>query len=161
MSDLPIAAQARRCGHRIAAVAALIVLVFACLAGPVGSPRNALAANDAAPAATAALVAGDASKSRFVADLTYAICYNVYVVRNPFRVIIDLPAVDFQLPDGTGNTGMGLIKGFRYGMVEAGRARIVMDVAGPVVIQKSFVLHPRANQPARLVVDLVETDLNE
>src|SRR5262249_18304998 len=46
----------------------------------------------------------------------------------------------------------------RYGSIGEKRARIVMDLAGPALIQKSFLIDPREGQPARMVVDLVATD---
>ncbi len=45
------------------------------------------------PVATAARVAGDETRTRFVADLTAPVGYTVYVLSNPYRVMIDLPQV--------------------------------------------------------------------
>jgi N-acetylmuramoyl-L-alanine amidase len=73
-------------------------------------------------------------------------------------VIVDLPEVAFQLPSGLGAKGRGLISAYRYGRLEEGRSRIVMDVTGPVLIEKSFIVPPEAGQPARMVVDLIATD---
>jgi N-acetylmuramoyl-L-alanine amidase len=43
-------------------------------------------------------------------------------------------------------------------MVMPGGSRIVIDAAGPVRIDKAFVLDPADDQPARLVLDLVAVD---
>ena len=107
--------------------------------------------------ATGARVGGDETRTRFVADLTGTVSYTVYVLPQPYRVIIDMPDVSFKLPPGSGQKTRGLISEYRYGQVEAGRSRIVMDVTGPVLIEKSFLVEPQAGQPARIVVDLVET----
>ena len=123
------------------------------------SPGLARAARPSpGPAVVAARVAGDQMRTRFIADLNQAVGYNVYILADPFRAVIDLPAINFRLPTGIGAAGRGLIKSYRYGRIGETRARIVMDLAGPALIQKSFLIEPAAGQPARMVVDLVATD---
>lgn len=107
--------------------------------------------------AIAARVAGDDGKTRFVADLTRPVSYSVYVLPNPYRVMIDLPGVAFDLGPGSGS-GLGLVSAYRFGPLGKDRSRIVIDTTGPVLIAKSFLVKPEDGQPARLVVDLVKTD---
>jgi N-acetylmuramoyl-L-alanine amidase len=113
----------------------------------------------AAPIATGARLHGDISRTRFVADLTRAVSFNVYVLDNPYRVIVELPEIDFQLPSGLGKSGHGLVSAYRYGRFEAGKSRIVLDAKAPVLIEKSFSIKAANGQPARLVLDLVRTDV--
>jgi N-acetylmuramoyl-L-alanine amidase len=108
--------------------------------------------------AVAARVAGDDGRTRFVADLSTAVSYSVYVLPNPYRVMIDLPDVSFELPANAGGEPLGLVKAYRFGPLGNGRSRIVIDATGPVLISKSFLVRPEAGQPARIVVDLVRTD---
>ncbi|CAN5524741.1 N-acetylmuramoyl-L-alanine amidase [soil metagenome] len=117
------------------------------------------AAGTKPPIASAARLAGDDHRTRFVADLSQPVSYTVYVLPDPFRVIIDLPALLYQLPPGSGDEGGGLISGYRYGLLEDNRSRIVLDATGPVLIEKSYIVKPEGDQPARIVVDLVKTDL--
>ena len=123
------------------------------LAGPVAAqePLNV-------PIATAARLGGDHERTRFVADLSSSVGFSVYVLPDPFRVIIDMPEVNFQFPPGLGGKGRGLVSAYRYGLFAAGKSRIVLDTSEPVLIEKSFILKPQNGQPARLVVDLVKTD---
>jgi N-acetylmuramoyl-L-alanine amidase len=109
------------------------------------------------PTAIAARVAGDESRTRFVADLTAPVGFTAYVLPDPYRVVIDLPSVAFQLPPEAGRDALGLVSAFRFGPVGEGQSRIVLDTRGPVLIEKSFLLEPEAGQPARIVVDLVST----
>jgi N-acetylmuramoyl-L-alanine amidase len=109
------------------------------------------------PSASAARVVGDGKKTRFVADISEALSFSVYVVPDPYRVIIDMPEVSFDLAEGSGRKVRGLVREYRYGVLERGRARIVLDTDGPVLIDKSFVVKPEDGQPARIVVDLVKT----
>jgi len=132
------------------------LVLFATIPGSLPDP--AAAASSSSPVATASRLNGDARRVRFVADLSYAISYNVYVLPDPFRVIIDLSEVDFQLPPDSGTARVGFIEGFRYGLVDTGKSRIVLDASGPVLIEKSFAMGARGDQPARIVVDLVATD---
>src|SRR5690349_10904021 len=101
---------------------------------------------------------GDGTRTRFVADLTRTIDVAAFTLADPYRVVIDVPQLTFRLPAKAGESGRGLVKAFRFGLVMQGGSRIVLDVAGPVRIDKAFVLDPVEGQPARLVVDLVAID---
>jgi N-acetylmuramoyl-L-alanine amidase len=86
------------------------------------------------------------------------VSYSVYILPNPYRVIIDLPDVSFELPANAGGEPLGLVSAYRFGPLGNGRARIVIDATGPVLIGKSFMVKPEDGQPARLVIDLLKTD---
>ncbi len=105
-----------------------------------------------------ARIAGDAARTRFVADLDRPVSYSVYVIDKPYRVVVDLPDVRFNMPPETGDTGKGLITAYRFGQLAPGKSRIVLDTTGPVLIEKSFVLNPESGQPARMIIDIVPTD---
>jgi len=123
--------------------------------GPCGSAAKA----ESNPAvAKDARVAGDRERTRFIADLSKKVDVHVFALGNPYRVIVDAPDVNFQMPDGVGKEKRGLVTAYRYGLFAPGKARIVLDVSGPFLIDKAFVLEARDDQPARLVVDLVPTD---
>jgi N-acetylmuramoyl-L-alanine amidase len=125
----------------------------------VGRPAGdvARAAGDL-PVATDMRVAGDESQTRFVVDLSRKIDIRAFTLADPYRVVVDIPQVTFQLPAKTGEKGRGLVKAFRYGLVMAGGSRIVIDVEKPVRLEKAFVLDAGQGQPARLVLDLAATD---
>ncbi len=108
--------------------------------------------------ALAARLAGDDGKTRFVADLSRPVSYSVYVLPDPYRVMIDLPDVRFELAPDAGAQGLGLVSAYRFGPLGNGRSRVVIDATGPVLISKSFLVRPEDGQPARLVVELVKTD---
>src|SRR6185436_13028406 len=113
---------------------------------------------DLFPIATEARLGGDANRTRLVLDLSRPIEIAAFTLADPYRVVIDLPQVTFQLPGRTGEHGRGLIRAFRYGLVMQGGSRIVVDASGQVRIDKAFVLEPVDNQLARLVLDLDPTD---
>src|SRR5215470_673788 len=139
-----------------AQVGAVLVAAFviACGAGfglKANAGANPAVANDAR-------IAGDKERTRFIADLSNKVDVHVFALGNPYRVIVDAPDVNFQMPDGVGKEKRGLVTAYRYGLFAPGKARIVIDVAGPFLVDKAFVLEPRDDQPARLVIDLVPTD---
>jgi N-acetylmuramoyl-L-alanine amidase len=110
------------------------------------------------PIASDARLAGDAKQTRFVLDLDKPIQHRAFVLADPYRVVIDIPQVSFQLPAGVGTAGRGLIKAFRYGLVMPGGSRIVFDLTGPAKIANSYLLEAANGQPPRLVLELTEVD---
>ena len=91
-------------------------------------------------------------------DFSRKIDLRAFTLADPYRVVIDLPQVTFNLPPKTGENGRGLVKAFRFGLVMQGGSRIVLDVGKPVKIEKVFALDAQGGQPARLVLDLSATD---
>ena len=110
------------------------------------------------PVATDARLGGDEARTRFVLDLTKRVEVSAFTLADPYRVVLDLPQVMFQLPAKVGETGRGLVKAFRFGLVMPGGSRIVLDATAPVRVEKAFVIDPVDSQPARLVLDLVAID---
>ena len=134
-----------------------LALLFAALtvAGPAfAAERTAVAApptravNDF-PIASEVRLGGDEAQTRLVMDFSHKVDIRAFTLANPYRVVIDMPQVAFQLPPKTGEAGRGLIKAFRFGLVMAGGSRIVVDLARPARIEKAFVLDPANDQPAR------------
>jgi N-acetylmuramoyl-L-alanine amidase len=110
------------------------------------------------PIASDARLAGDARQTRFILDLDKAVPFRAFPLADPYRVVVDIPQVNFQLPAGTGTAGRGLVKAFRYGLVMPGGSRIVFDLTGPARIASSYVLDAANGQPPRLVLELEEVD---
>jgi N-acetylmuramoyl-L-alanine amidase len=110
------------------------------------------------PIASDARLAGDGKQTRLILDIDQPISVHAFALADPYRVVVDLPQLTFQLPPGIGATGRGLIKAFRYGLVMPGGSRIVIDLAGPAKITNASVLQAVNGQPARLVLDLEEVD---
>jgi len=103
-------------------------------------------------------LAGDGKQTRFILDLDKTISFRAFPLADPYRVVLDIPQVSFQLPAGAGAAGRGLIKAFRYGLVMPGGSRIVFDLNGPARIANSYVLEAANGQPPRLVLELEEVD---
>ena len=131
--------------------ASLALIFGALLLGPAGSAGDF-------PLATEVRLGGDDTQTRLVVDLSQRVDIRAFTLANPYRVVIDMPQVTFQFPARTGESGRGLIKAFRYGLVMPGGSRLVVDLARPARIDKAFVLDAANEQPARLVLDLSASD---
>jgi N-acetylmuramoyl-L-alanine amidase len=132
--------------------------VVAALASSVSAFAQGQQQASAYPVANDFRVGGDAKQTRFVVDLNRKIEMRAFTLADPYRVVIDMPQVTFQLPPHAGESGRGLVKAFRYGLVMQGGSRMVLDVTGPVRVEKAFVIDPADGQPARMVLDIAATD---
>lgn len=146
---------AKRAGRWIPTVLCGLALLPAACSTVRAEGRVAAAPMENAAVATDARVAGDETRTRFILDLSKSVELAAFTLADPYRVVVDLPQIAFQFPAKIGESGRGLVKAFRYGLVMPGGSRIVIDAAGPVRIDKAFVLDPVDGQPARLVLDLV------
>jgi N-acetylmuramoyl-L-alanine amidase len=106
--------------------------------------------------ASRAQVSGDAALTRFALQLSARVSYHITTLANPYRVILDMPDVEFNLPVGSGQKGAGLIRVFRYGQFGPGKARVVIDTTRPVRVHKHALNGPAG--AVQLALDLVPTD---
>ena len=147
------------------ATALASTLAFALLSGSTGLAaeggvtEQVLAATaEQEVIATDLRIGGDDKQTRFVVDLNRKIELVAFTLADPYRVVVDLPQVNFKLPPKAGTQSRGLVKAFRYGLIMQGGSRIVLDTKTPVRIEKAFVLDAAEGQPARLVLDLAAID---
>ena len=92
-------------------------------------------------------------QTRFVMELSQSPAFRMFTLPDPYRVVIDLPALDWTLADVP--EGRGLVSALRFGLFAPGTSRVVLDVKAPVGFKAAFVLPPKDGKPYRLVVDLV------
>ena len=108
--------------------------------------------------ATHAEVRGEQDLTRFSLQLSARVPYQISKLANPYRIIVDLPEVDFRLPVATGQQGQGLVRAFRYGLFAPGKARIVIDTTLPVRVHRHAMGVHATEKGARLLLDLAPTD---
>jgi N-acetylmuramoyl-L-alanine amidase len=144
--------------HALSAVLTLVMSVAVVLglsAGTLAALTMTASAEPEKAQVTGARVAGDETRTRFVLDMNRQVSPVISGLANPDRLIIDLPEVEFSIPADSGESGRGLVADWRFGLFAVGRSRVVMDLTGPVKVDKTFFLPAVDDQPARLVVDLV------
>lgn len=149
----PLVDQASKAVWKAHSLLCLLLMLFATTS--VLMP-GAVRAEDGKPVVTGARVAGDESRTRFVLDMDRQVVPVISGLANPYRLIVDLPEVAFSIPADAGETGRGLVSNWRFGLFALGKSRVVMDLTGPVQVDKTFFLPAVDDQPARLVIDLVK-----
>ncbi len=108
------------------------------------------------PAATA--LNGDKARTRFVIGLDRVVDAQVFALADPPRVIVDFPEVRHELPAFTGSQPVGLISSFRGGLTSPGKVRVVIDVTGPVTVDKQAIEKSPDGKGHRLVLEFVPVD---
>jgi len=97
----------------------------------------------------------ETTRTRFIINLERHVDFEVSALTHPNRVLVDLPEVKLVLPDALGDTPVGLIKSFRHGMSAPGKSRVIIDVTGPVVVEKTDIETGPDGKSARLTIDIV------
>jgi N-acetylmuramoyl-L-alanine amidase len=144
----------RRSGFR----ALLVGAVIAAFALPSASYAQRLTGTTAGRPVAAARqfeVQPDKARTKFVIGLERPVEFQVFALTNPNRVFVELPNVQLQLPPLPGDTPVGLVKSFRGGSSAPGKARVVIDVTGAVVVEKAAIEKSKDGKSARLVIDIV------
>ncbi len=104
-------------------------------------------------ATVSAEIGGDDQHTRYVAFLSKETDYRIFSISDPYRIVIDLPEAQIQVPAGK----RGLVLSSRSGLLAAGKSRIVIDLAEPALVEKSALLPAENGLPARLVIELVKS----
>ncbi|MBX9590669.1 MAG: N-acetylmuramoyl-L-alanine amidase [Hyphomonadaceae bacterium] len=118
------------------------------LAATAASPK--LKPADKTPPAKA-----ETTRTRFIVNLERHVDFEVSALSQPHRVLVDLPDVRVVLPDAPGDTPVGLIKSFRHGMSAPGKSRVIIDVTGPVVVERTEIEKGPDGKSAKLTIDIV------
>ena len=138
-------------------VVSLTLLASAASAQQAGLRSPATPAKAAAASKAATPEAGS-TRTRFIVGLERAAearDVKISALVNPNRILIDLPQMRLDLPNPPGRTPVGVVKSFHHGLSAPGRVRVVIDVTGPVVIEKSAVEKAPDGTSDRLVLDIV------
>lgn len=100
-------------------------------------------------------------ETRFRMQLSAGVRAEIFTLANPYRVIVDLPDVAFELADGTGRSGAGLVTAFRFGLFAERKARVVIDATGPVKIQSAKMAATGKGRAVELVLELTSIAAEE
>ena len=109
--------------------------------------------------ATALRLEGEEGRTRVRLDVSQAVAANIFTLADPYRAVIDVPDLEFQFPARSEHQVQGQVKAmvtaYRYGQFEAGRSRIVIDLAVPVRIENARFSPPAGKESGRLTFELV------
>src|SRR6202167_3063404 len=95
--------------------------------------QRAVAVEAGAPVAVAARLSQDQGGAKLVFDLSRSVDVSASALAAPDRIVIDMPEVSFRLDPSVGRVGAlrddSVVKDFRFGLLAAGKSRIVIDLA--------------------------------
>jgi len=135
----------------------LLAIVPAQLAAASGAWGQQASVHRKGVEARSAEVAGDKRLTTFRMGLSRGVRAEIFTLADPYRVIIDLPDVAFHLPEGAGQKAQGLVTAFRYGLIAEGKARVVIDASGPVLIKKANMTAKGGGYAVELAIELAPT----
>ncbi len=95
-------------------------------------------------------------RARLILDLSGVTEFAIASLDQPDRIAIDVRVSNLRFVAPADVAGTGLVASYTIEMAEGGRARTLLTLAKPAAVQQAYVLEAVADQPARLVVDLVE-----
>lgn len=122
------------------------------------APRAPITAR---PKATSLRISGDATRTSVRMEVSQPIVASMFTIDEPYRVIIDVPDLDFQFRSGASAGATGLVAAYRYGQFEAGRSRVVIDLSAPANIDKAMFIAPAGKEPGVLSFDLIRVGAAE
>ncbi len=94
-------------------------------------------------------------RTRFLIGLPRSVEFQVFSLSNPNRVIVDMPDVALQLPNAPSEKAGGLVSSFRAGESAPGKARVVIEMTEPVVVQSAKIEKSRDGKSQQLALDIV------
>ena len=103
--------------------------------------------------------AAETTRTRFIVGVERPVEFEISALTNPNRVLIDLPHVILDLPSPPGDTPVGVVKSFQHVSTTPGRMRIVIEVTGPVVIERSALEKSPDGKSDNIVVVIVAAGL--
>jgi N-acetylmuramoyl-L-alanine amidase len=134
----------------------------AALPGGIGTPP--------ASVTTPAELDQGVDRARLVFTLSKAVEVASFLLSSPDRVIVDLPEIDFAIPQPPAlaprsrsrrpsrGGPSGLVATYRFGRLGPGRSRVIVNLTGPARILRATCEAADGGNGARLVIELARTD---
>ena len=132
----------------------------------LGSEQNSAQATNEQSDTEATIVhavrtTGDDQNAKFVLDVSKPIAFTLFALSEPYRLVIDLPTMSFQMAHSMGQVERAMVRNFRFGNFGETRSRIVLDLNGPAKVQKAYNLPAVDGNAARAVIELGAVDERE
>ncbi|HYB08038.1 MAG TPA: N-acetylmuramoyl-L-alanine amidase [Alphaproteobacteria bacterium] len=104
--------------------------------------------------ATAVHVSVEPAHTRFMVDFSDTTTFQVFTLRDPYRVVVDLPPINWKVGASATREHGGVIDGYRFGLFRPDTFRIVLDVNRPVAVESAVTTAAADGGMHRLVLDL-------
>jgi len=129
---------------RIAGAAIALLIAF-----PAAGPA---AADAPVPVVTGLGHGLHEGRLRLIFEVTPAPAHAVFTLKDPDRLVLDFPALDWQAP--AADHGIPYLGRIRFGLFRQDRARVVIELTEPLGVDRVFTQAPSGGEPGRLVIDL-------
>lgn len=103
----------------------------------------------------------NATTVRLVLDLSDKPDYSVFLLKEPFRVVVDVKNTVIKVNNKTLKTTGKFITALRIGKIGKGDARVVVQTSDESKVNRSFFLPPQGGFGWRLVVDIEQVTVKE
>ena len=127
------------------------------LAVPAQATAQASAARVEARIGLPALVEARIDKrgggTRVLFDITAPVRFGIIALTDPYRIVIELDELHWQLASRELAAGDEIVSRVRYGLFRPGTSRIVLDCERPAVVDGAYITGPTSGR-YQLVVDL-------
>lgn len=150
-SFAPMASAAEVVNLLLRVVGALITLSLLAVVPGLAAP-----ATTTLPMIVAARVTTTPERARLILDLSAPTKFAIVSLGEPERIAIDVQAGAMKFETPPPPAGAGLVSGYTVEQADPARARVVLTLAGPGQVQQAYVLDAFADQPARLVIDVIQ-----
>ncbi|MBN9307836.1 N-acetylmuramoyl-L-alanine amidase [Devosia sp.] len=108
-----------------------------------------------------ARVSATPERARLIIDLSGPTEFAIATLDKPDRIAIDVKAFDLKILAPADVAGKGIVSSYTVEMAEKGRARTTLTLDKPAQVQQAYILDAVADQPARLVVDIIPATAEE
>lgn len=103
---------------------------------------------------------GGGGTTRIVFDLSRKSDFRVFALGDPYRIVVDLPAADWNTSRSQMLTTHPMIKAYRSGELSDGLTRVIFDIKKPASINNAFIVDKDSMNMDRLVIDLTSSSAN-
>lgn len=110
--------------------------------------------------AFASRIVGDGQRFRLIVDFDRKVEIKTLVRDDPRRLMIDLGHTLFSL-GAAKKPPSPLVKAFRYGTIAPGRARMILELAEPALIEQQSIVEIEGESRFRVIVDVVKADAQD
>ena len=112
------------------------------------------AAGATAPVVTDVRIGTHPGHTRLVLEVSQPVSYKIFTLANPYRVVVDFPALEWKIKRPNRRLSLGIVSSYRYGLFQAGVSRLVIDAKQPVKIARHQVLRRASGSGQRFLIDL-------
>ncbi len=95
--------------------------------------------------------------TRAIFEFTERMAVKISTLKNPYRIVIDMPEVGWRLPAKPLPSASGIYERLRYGLHKPGNSRLVLILKGPAQIANTAFIASNGAYGHRLVIELKPT----